>query len=431
MYALPRPFVHRLEQLNLALICFAAAAFPFSVAATNAALGGAIGIGLLSGQIITGSTLLWYKQRNLCLALLAYLALVILGLIWSHDRAWGIHVISRQWYWLLIPLVAVALAKQQHRRIFLMLLSIGLAAHLVFCLGQFFELIDFAKDGSSASDPTGHIGHIGFGFVYGCWAAWLLHWGYLQSSGKRYGAWLLAVFAVMMVFLAEGRSGYIIAAFLPLFVIWKLLRIRTPLKILIAATVFALLLTVLVLGPAKERIQWTMQSMQSMQQGNFKHAEQRWSLWFTAVKIWQSHPLSGVGTGGYPGAVAAVKAAHPELFLESITPAHPHNMYLLALSRWGPLGVLLLLSLLTFWARTGRALDWRHADTASLIVLPALALAIHGLSAPSLEEHFPGILAVLMLGAGLAALHDAEQPVNRPPNSCRDDAQSSASNAGE
>ncbi|MDQ6986411.1 MAG: O-antigen ligase family protein [Mariprofundaceae bacterium] len=412
MYILPRPRVNRVEQINLALIFFAATAFPFSVAATNVALGIAIAIGLLSGQLIKGGALLWQKQRNLCLALLAYLALVILGLIWSHDRTWGMHVISRQWYWLLIPLVAVALAKQQHRRIFLILLSIGLAAHLIFCLGQFLELIDFAKDGSSASDPTGHIGHIGFGFIYGCWAAWLLHWGYLQSNGKRYGAWLLAVFAVLMVFMAEGRSGYIIAAFLPLIVIWKLLRIRTTLKILIAASVFSLLLATLIFGPGKERVQWTIKSMQSMQQGNFKHAEQRWSLWFTAIKVWESHPLAGVGTGGYPGAVAAVKASHPELFLESITPAHPHNMYLLALSRWGPLGVLLLLGLLILWTRTGWPLDWQRTDTASLIAMPALALAIHGLSAPSLEEHFPGIFAALLLGAGLAALQNTEQLLN-------------------
>jgi len=308
-----------------------------------------------------------------------------------------------------------------------MLLSIGLAAHLIFCLGQFLELIDFAKDGSSASDPTGHIGHIGFGFVYGCWAAWLLHWGYLQSAGKRYGAWLLAVFAILMVFLAEGRSGYIIAVALPLFVIWKLLRIRTALKILIAASVFSLLLTALILGPGKERIQWTIQSMQNMQQGNFQHAEQRWSLWFTAIKVWESHPLTGVGTGGYPGAVAAVKTSHPELFLTSITPAHPHNMYLLALSRWGPIGVLLLLALFITWVRSARSLNWRHTDTASLIVLPALALTIHGLSAPSLEEHFPGILAALLLGTGLAALQNTGQPLN----SYQDDAQSSASNAGE
>ncbi|MDX8392621.1 MAG: O-antigen ligase family protein [Mariprofundaceae bacterium] len=417
MPRLPLSIVNRLAQLNLALLFLAAIAFPFSVAATNTALGSILVLGVFSGQLASGCALLWHQQRNLCIALLAYLTLVILGLAWSHDRTWGIHVISRQWYWLLIPLITIVLANHRHRQIFMLMLSLGLAAHLVFCLGQFLELIDFAKDGSSASDPTGHIGHIGFGFVYGCWAAWLLHWGYLQTAGKRYSAWLLAACAVLMIFVAEGRSGYIIAVFLPIIVIWMLLRIHTSVKILIAASAFFLLWVALTLGPGNARVQWTLQSIQNMQQGNFKHAEERWSLWFTAIKIWQSQPLSGVGTGGYPSSVAAVKASHPELLLSSVTPAHPHNMYLLALSRWGPIGVLLLLSLFIIWMRTGRTLNWQHTDTPSLIVFPALALAIHGLSAPSLEEHFPGILAVLLSGAGLAALHHADQPAN----SCPDD----------
>ena len=77
-------------------------------------------------------------------------------------------------------------------------------------------------------------------------------------------------------------------------------------------------------------------------------------------------------------------------------------MYLFALTRWGILGIIALGLLLFLWIQTGWRLDWNISGAAPLIALPGIALAVQGLSAPSLEEHFEDILAVLLLGCGLA-----------------------------
>jgi len=81
---------------------------------------------------------------------------------------------------------------------------------------------------------------------------------------------------------------------------------------------------------------------------------------------------------------------------------HPHNMYLLVLARWGVPGMIALVMLFFLWVKTGWNSDWRN-EAASLIALPGIAMAVHGLFAPGMEEHFSGILAALLLGAGLAA----------------------------
>jgi len=348
MTFLPASLLKQLEQATFWLYCVAAAAYPFSVAAANIALGSALGISLLNGEFAEGCRWLWKHHRTLTVAWLVYLALLPLGLIWSPDRSWGLHIVARQWYWFIIPLSCVVLTIPKNRNTILFILSVSLSLHLIFCVGQLLEIIHFTKDGSTAMDPTGHIGHIGFGFVYGVWAGWLLHRGLLWQGWKRWGAWTL--------------------------------------------------------GPGKQRMLWTWHSMQNMQQGDFKHAEARWSMWYAAIKAWQAHPFTGVGTGGYRIAAANIKQSHPDLQYEGLSPAHPHNMYLLDLSRWGPVGLLALIALLALWVRTGWKLDWHHTDAGSLIMLPGMAMAIHGLSAPSLEEHFSGILAAMLLGAGLAII---------------------------
>jgi len=425
MTFLSTAFLKPLEQATFWLYCVAAATYPFSVAAANIALGSALGIGLINGQFVGGCRWLWRNHRILSIAWLVYLTLLPLGLIWSPDRSWGLHIVARQWYWFIIPLSCVVLTIPRNRCYVLLILSVSLSLHLVFSVGQMLEIIHFTKDGSTATDPTGHIGHIGFGFVYGVWAGWLLHRGMLWQGWKRWGTWVLSAWSIAMIFLAAGRSGYLVVAVLLLLILWKLLHIQPWVKITVAILAFATILAVLTLGPGKQRIAWTWHSIQSMRQGDFKHAEARWSLWYAAIKAWQTRPLTGTGTGGYRTAAAKIKQSYPDLWYGGLSPAHPHNMYLLALSRWGPVGLMALIILLSAWIRTGWRLDWYRTDTASLIALPGVAMSVHGLSAPSLEEHFSGILAALLLGAGLAAIRNnsaTPSPSDGQPNAPVSDA---------
>jgi O-antigen ligase len=114
-----------------------------------------------------------------------------------------------------------------------------------------------------------------------------------------------------------------------------------------------------------------------------------------------------VGSGGFRSHAAQLGQQRSDLLYGGPEPAHPHNMYLLALVRWGPAGLIALLVWLGVWIRTGWLEDWRASDAGILIGLPAIALAVHGLSAPSLEEHFPGVLAAILTGLGLSGMRMA------------------------
>jgi len=392
-------------------LCVAALVFPFSVAATNAGLGIALVLGIVSGSWWLGAKQCWYEFRPLSIAFGAYFALLLAGLIWSQDIGWGMHIIGRQWFWLLIPVLVTTLADEKWRRYFMISLSVGLSLHLAFCVLQSFGYVHVTTDGSSADNATGHIGHIGFGFVYGVWAAWLLFTG-LRLQGKlRWLCWALAIWAYVMIFAAQGRSGYIVAFVLAITVIikWNVGRNDWKRVAWIIGMTFVLLSFALALGPAKERILGTWTAMtgeqQNVEEGFWQSyaaqaTNQRILMWKTTLHIYRMHPVLGVGTGGLPGAVAALKAEGRAV--SGFTFVHPHNQYLLALVRWGPAGLALLSLMLFYWMREGWQLDWHESASAPLIFLPALALAIHGLSSTAIEEHFSAILAVLLLGAALS-----------------------------
>ncbi|MDQ6973221.1 MAG: O-antigen ligase family protein [Mariprofundaceae bacterium] len=391
--------------IGFVLLCLAVLAFPFSVAASNICLAGVLIAGVLDGELKQGLCLMWRKQRWLSILWLAYLTLFPLGLLWSLDIDRGLQIIGRQWFWLLLPLLIQVVARPERRNMFFMSLSLGLGLHLVFCLAQYFGLVVLIdKAGSTAENPTGHIGHTSFGLVYALWAAFLVQWSLFLPDWKRWLARGVALWAVGMIFLSSGRGGYLVLAAVLLTMMWKLARLSPLLRTASASLMILAMLAVLSIGPGKERMLVTWQSIQAIQHGNFQNPEARWSLWYAAIESWRQHLPLGVGTGGYHVAAEQVRVQHTDLFLPP-SPAHPHSMFLQSLSRWGPPGVLILMALFFLWIREGWRTDWRSDPAAGLIALSGIAMLVQGMTEPSFEEHFPGVLAALLCGAGLAALY--------------------------
>ncbi len=392
------------------LISVALLLLPLSIAASNVLLGVTLLFAIVSGGWLNGAKLLFQKAPLFSKVLVAYLALIPVGLLWSPDVGRGLVVLTKQWSWLLLPVMLVAFREKEHRERLLLFLSIGLGLHLLLSIAQGLGIPLPVKPpgGSSVGDPSGLIGHIGFGLLYGIWGTWLIQWGQQRHDKWRYLAWIVAAIAIAMVFIVQGRSGYLITIAVLVLMAWRLWLHQLNWWLLLSfGALFVAALVLLAVGPAKERLLWTIDSFEAIYHGDFRKAEPRWSLWYTAWEGWKQSPFIGVGTGGYPSTAEKIAKNNPDLYFtgHSLNPAHPHQMYLLDLVRWGPVGLLLLLTLLWQWFKLGKRSDWRENYTDSLISMMALGLAVHGLSAPSLEEYHGSIYATICLGLGLAAMN--------------------------
>ncbi len=415
--------IRMVSSLIVRALSLAALAFPFSVAATNICLAVALAAGLLSGSWWHGVQYLWREQRWLFLALGLYLLWAPLGLLWSADVRHGLEVLGHYWFWLLLPVVVVALSRERDRNMVLGCLSVGLTLNLLYCVLQAMGYVDVATDGSGVRDATGHIGHIGFGFVYALWAAWLLYLGLRWHGWRRWGCWALVLWACIMVFMAQGRAGYVLMILLLMSVVvkWAWLHYRRVHAFSLLGGMALLLVLVMMLGPGKERIAGTWlawhgevhQSSSWDEKMAMLSTHQRLSMWQTAWNVWQKHPFVGVGTGGF---LQAAKPVFEQRVHRKMTLSHPHNQYLLVLARWGITGLVCLLLLLVIWVRNGWHRDWNSSEVVPLMFLAGFALTIDGMFSITLEQHFSAILAILLLGASLAAraVHDESRADARP-----------------
>jgi len=386
--------------------------FPFSVAVTNIMLGLTLALGLLGGIWWQGVTALLRHHKILSLALAAYLLLVPVGLSWSIDPTWGVKILGRHWFWLLLPVVVVVVSSQRHRNAFLASVSFGLTVNLAYCVLQANGLVESgAAAGSTADNPTGHIGHTSFGFIYGIWAAWLVHVGLLWRNNYRWLLWGLALWALVMVFMAQGKSGYIVTMVSLLVVAIKWLQESGNRRVFGAFVLIVLLIGLFLgLGPGKDRMLgvWyaftdDVQSVDISQKMAVSSVTARLEWWKMSYDIWLAQPVLGAGTGSFPKAAADWQAGQVEKqeFADRYL-SHPHNQYLLTMVRWGAVGLLSLLTLLFFWIRAGIAIRWHESVAMPLVALTGAALLVHGLSSASFEEHFSTIFALVLTAAGLS-----------------------------
>ncbi|MDX8408587.1 MAG: O-antigen ligase family protein [Mariprofundales bacterium] len=388
------------------LLCLTGLLLPFSIAASNVVFGLMLLLTLISGQWWQGGLWLRHHYPWLLRAWLGYMALLVLGLLWSPDLQWGLHVLSKYWSWLLVPaMVGLLAARPKKQESVMLFASIGLLLHLLLCTMQWFGLLPNLNPGvSSSADATGMLGRIGFGLIYGVWSAWLLHRGLHALGWQRLLCWGIALWAVVMVFLAQGRSGYLIVLLLAALLSRKLLFYHVSRwRFWLSALLVGMLLAVSVWQSdgLRHRVKWTAHSMQQAEQGNFGQSEARLVMWYGALRGWQAHPVLGVGTGGFPSLSKAMAQQYGILYDGRSYAAHPHQMYLLDLARWGPLGLLALVGFFIAWVSIG----WRNMEQSpynTLVVASGVALALHGLSAPSLEEYYGSIYGALFLAIGLA-----------------------------
>jgi len=381
-----------------------ALSFPFSVAAANLFFAGAIMVALFSRKLWQGFQMMWQHYTTLSVIALLYFILMVIGLAWSQDVEYGLRVLSYQWIWLIVP-VFLAVMTYERQCAFLSLLSLSLMLHLCFCIAQMQGWIHFETGGSNQQDATGFIGHIAFGVVYGIWASLLIFWGYRQQGWYRWVSWLFAVWAVAMVFAAQGRSAYLVVIIVLVVMFYRIAMEQQKKKHLMVALLILVSICIgIVLGPGKNRVVATWDGVVAAWEGHLADAQPRWRLWVGSFEIMKTAPWYGVGTGGYPHAVAILQQARPDLEPHLGTGsvlAHPHNTYIQNLVRWGVTGSILSLLFFIVWIRTGWVDVWQQHPSHSMIAISGVAMLVHGLSAPAMEEHFPAMMAAMILGVGL------------------------------
>jgi len=313
--------------------------------------------------------------NSVSLALLFYLGLFFLGLLWTQNIGTGLEMIEKQWKLLLFPVLLSSLV-YSHRRRYVVSFLAGLTVAMLMTYLAWFDILHYG--GVTPEHPTKRLFHVvynpllAFGFYLVChealWGKWV--------GIRRLGLTLLAACMAVDMFITEGRTGQVV-----FFVLLGLLFFQFFNRNKLKAVFLVLLILPLTfaagyqLSPTfQRRVDTAGLEIREFQENPNTSIGLRLLFWKNSWRIITAHPLLGVGTGDFQSSYAEVNA---ELSPDMVATDNPHNQYIFILCQFGILGLLSLLSI--FFAQIHQAItikdDWRRVRFAFPVFFLTIMLA--------------------------------------------------------
>jgi len=280
----------------------------------------------------------------MCLALLVYFGVLLIGLCWTDDFSVGLAVIRKQWKLLLMPVLLTTVRWERRWRYVAAFLAGMTVVMLLIVLARFDLLASIGLD--AYKERNLFTNHIVFTPMLALAIYLLLHqvlWGGIAGWQR----WLLLALAGLMVFtlfLTKGRAGQLVFFMLLVLLIFQYYR-----TYLLKATLLAILLLPLIfvvgyrLSPVfQERMNLVWQDISAAEKNPETGVGLRLIYWGNSIEIIRKAPWIGAGTGGFTSAYAQVNQRQTP----HVPPTdNPHNQYILAAVQQGVFGVAALLGL--------------------------------------------------------------------------------------
>jgi len=150
-------------------------------------------------------------NNKFILASIVFFCIHVLGLIWTEDFTWGLHIVHKMWYFIGLLPILFTIVKKNHIRYYIsaFLLSISLseiASYLIW-----FELIEPFKY-ASVKNPTPFMSHISYNPILAFAIYLVAHELFFNKKLSNLVFSFYGFFTVSMsinMFITGGRAGQV------------------------------------------------------------------------------------------------------------------------------------------------------------------------------------------------------------------------------
>ncbi len=382
-------FKQNIPNLNSYLIMLLGFSLPISISISTIILALILLFWLFEGNFLYKYKIL--TKNQIIYPFLAFFAVQVIGLLWTQNMKWGIHIVGKEWR-ILIPLILITIVKKEHIRYYIFSFLIAMSISELISYSIWFKIIPPFKS-ATIYDPTPFMSHISYS-PFLAFSIFILSYILLfkKKSSNLFEKILSTLFIITMsinIFITGGRAGqiaYFTMLALIIFIYFK----KNIIKALLIVAILIPIVFAIAYNSSKifsDRVNLAQTNIVSFDTSKSTSVGLRLAFLFNSLEIIKKNPIFGVGTGDFPNEYKKInKKNTPNL----IVPAHPHNMYILELVQTGIFGLVALLSI--FYMQIKIAL--KEEEFAPLkLALPIMFLIIM-LSDSYLLGHYTTLLFV-------------------------------------
>ena len=325
-----------LDKIYQYLLIILAFLLPLTVFGANSIIVIIVLLWLFSGNYVAKYNLI--VSSRLMIASIIFFLIHLIGLIWTEDLMWGLHIVHKMWYFLLLLPILFTVVKQEYIRyyIFSFLLAILLTEILSYLI--WFEIIAPFKN-ANVFDPTPFMTHVSFNPILAFAIYLVFNEVLFNKKLNKYQLVLLSLFAIAMsfnMFLTLGRAGQVGFFFVIALLIFQYIRYQKIKSILVICLVIPSIFILAYQTSPYFQLR-TDNTINALSNG-----DPRLTFAINSWEIIKENMLLGVGTGDFPVEYKKINSIR-----SPNTPyaTNPHNMYVLVATQLGLLGLMSMFSI--------------------------------------------------------------------------------------
>jgi len=324
---------------------WSAIALGFSVIVSTA-LDNVLMVLLLIGWLASGrwkEKLSAIRNNPVAVSALCLLVLGVAGVLWSQGAPSDIELFASKYNkLLLVPIVATVVTDSTDRRRGLLATAVALLVTLVLSYALWWgALPDTPPITGHRDNPAvfkNYLTHSVF-MAYGVLLFAVMAWRARSVRARRLWTIAAALASFNVLFMVQGRTGYLVLATLVTLALLGKLRWRgVVLAVVTLGMVFVGGFVLSQTFSERVRLLVTQARQWNPNEATTTSVGIRLEFYRNTLELIRQHPLIGFGTGGFPKAYAEMVAG-----TEQSLARNPHNQYLLTTAELGIVGLALLL----------------------------------------------------------------------------------------
>jgi O-antigen ligase len=302
--------------------------------------------------IVVAICLIWlfsgdYKSKfdkiihnKLMIASIVFFLLHVIGLIWTEDIKWGLHITHKMWYFFLFLPILFTIVREDFIRLYITSFLLAISFTEVISYLIWFEIIEPFR-AATIYNPTPFMSHISYNPILAFAIYLVLHEVFFNSKLKKIQLALYSFFAISMsfnMFITGGRAGQVMFFAMLCILIFQYFRSQK-----IKAFVVMFIVTGGIFFTAyqsssifNDRVKDVIMSIEQYSHYKNSSVGQRIAMTLNSWEIIEKNPIIGVGTGDFPNEYNKVKSRNTPNIPDS---TNPHNMYVLILVQLGIVGL--------------------------------------------------------------------------------------------
>jgi len=316
-----------------------------------------------------------FSNKLLC-ASIAFFFLHVLGLIWTEDLSWGLHIVHKMWYFLLLFPIFFTIVKKDYIKYYIsaFLLAISLTEFLSYLI--WFELIPQFKH-ATLYNPVPFMSHISYNPILAFAIYLVSHEILFNNNLGRIKKPLYVFFAITMttnMFITGGRAGQVMFFAVAVILIFQYFNTQ-KIKALIVSSVLIPIIFITAYQTSdifNDRVNLAYQNVATYSDNKNTSLGKRITFTINSLEVIKANLFFGVGTGDFPSEYKKINEINTP---EMINPTNPHNMYILILVQLGLIGLVGLLTIFYYQYRAALSSSNKFIRDVG-VTLPTLFLLI-------------------------------------------------------